>query len=114
MKKVQFKESFRNVIKFYLYFHKIFIRKNKNQRANLGSAGVFIIAILFGSIFFDHISGAVPQKHKEEKVVISINALKIRENFGFIFLLVLLDLYEVLPFLVISKKILSLIFYQAQ
>ena len=98
---------------FICFFIRLLLGRIKIRGESLISVGVFIIAIFFGSIFFDHISDTVPQKHKEEKVDISTNALKIRENFGFIFLLVLLDLYEVLPFLVISKKILTLIFYQA-
>jgi putative transport protein len=79
---------------------------------SLGSAGVFIIALIYGALFSDHLSSTVSQKYKGEKIDISSNALKIIENIGLIFLLDLSALYQVQHFLVILKKILSLIFYQ--
>ena len=52
---------------------------------SLGSAGVFIISLLYGALFSDHISNTVSQKHKGEIIDISANALKIIENIGLIF-----------------------------
>ena len=52
---------------------------------SLGSAGVFIISLLYGALFSDHISNTVSLKHKGEIIDISANALKIIENIGLIF-----------------------------
>ena len=52
---------------------------------SLGSAGVFIIALIYGTLFSDHLSSTVSQKYKGEKIDISSNALKIIENVGLIF-----------------------------
>ena len=52
---------------------------------SLGSAGVFIIALLYGALFSDHLGTTVSQKNKGEKIDISTNALKIIENIGLIF-----------------------------
>ena len=52
---------------------------------SLGSAGVFIIALVYGALFSDHLSSTVSQKYKGEKIDISSNALKIIENVGLIF-----------------------------
>ena len=51
----------------------------------LGTAGVFIVALLFGAFFSDAISSTVIQKLSDGTVVdISSNALKIVENLGLI------------------------------
>ena len=50
----------------------------------LGTAGVFIVALLFGAFFSDAISAAVVQTVGDAKVDISTNALKIIENMGLI------------------------------
>ena len=52
---------------------------------SLGSAGVFIIALIYGALFSDHISSTVSQKVEGKPVDISANALKIVENLGLIF-----------------------------
>ena len=52
---------------------------------SLGSAGVFIIALVYGVLFADHISNTVSQKVDGKSVDISSNALKIFENLGLIF-----------------------------
>ncbi len=96
---------------FMCIFIGLLLGRIKIKGVSLGSAGVFIISLLYGTLFSDHISDTVSQKYKDEKVDISGNALKIIENIGLIFSFVLLDLYQVQPFLAISKKILNLIFY---
>ena len=70
---------------FICIFIGLLLGRIKIKGVSLGSAGVFIIALLFGAIFSDHISDTVSQKHKDEKVDISANALKIIENIGLIF-----------------------------
>ena len=70
---------------FICIFIGLALGRIKIKGVSLGSAGVFIIALLFGAIFSDHISDTVSQKHKDEKVDISANALKIIENIGLIF-----------------------------
>ena len=52
---------------------------------SLGSAGVFIIALIYGALFSDHISNTVSQKVEGKPIDISTNALKIIENLGLIF-----------------------------
>ena len=52
---------------------------------SLGSAGVFIIALIYGALFSDHLSSTVSQKVNGKSVDISTNALKIVENMGLIF-----------------------------
>jgi AspT/YidE/YbjL antiporter-like protein len=53
---------------------------------SLGSAGVFIIALIYGALFSNHLSSTVSQKVSNELTVdISTNALKIVENLGLIF-----------------------------
>ena len=52
---------------------------------SLGSAGVFIIALIYGALFSDHISSTISQKVNGESIDISGNALKIVENIGLIF-----------------------------
>ena len=52
---------------------------------SLGSAGVFIIALIFGALFSDHISSTVSQKVADQAIDISGNALKVVENIGLIF-----------------------------
>ena len=52
---------------------------------SLGSAGVFIIALIYGALFSDHISSTVSQKVDGQPIDISANALKIVENLGLIF-----------------------------
>ena len=51
---------------------------------SLGHSGVFIIALLYGALFSDHISITVSQKYKGEKIDISSNVLKVIENIGLI------------------------------
>ena len=52
---------------------------------SLGSAGVFIIALIYGALFSDHISKTVSQKVNGQPVDISSNALKVVENLGLVF-----------------------------
>ena len=52
---------------------------------SLGSSGVFIIALIYGALFSNHISSTVSQKVNGKTVDISSNALKIVENVGLIF-----------------------------
>lgn len=53
---------------------------------SLGTAGVFIVALLYGALFSDTISQTVTQKLADGTAVdISSNALKIVENVGLIF-----------------------------
>ena len=52
---------------------------------SLGSAGVFIISLIYGALFSDHISITVSQKVDGNSIDISANALKIIENIGLIF-----------------------------
>ena len=52
---------------------------------SLGSAGVFIISLIYGALFSSHLSDTVSQKYKGEKIDISSNGLKIIENLGLIF-----------------------------
>ena len=52
---------------------------------SLGTAGVFIIALIYGALFSDHISSTVSQKVDGQSIDISANALKIVENLGLIF-----------------------------
>ena len=51
---------------------------------SLGHSGVFIIALLYGALFSDHISITVSQKYKGVKIDISSNVLKVIENIGLI------------------------------
>ena len=51
---------------------------------NLGSSGVFILALVYGGLFSGHLSSTVSQKHGDETIDISTNALKIMENMGLI------------------------------
>ena len=55
------------------------------KRISLGSAGVFIIALIYGALFSDHISSTVSQKVAGQSIDISGNALKVVENIGLIF-----------------------------
>ena len=52
---------------------------------SLGSAGVFIVALIYGALFANHISSTVSQKVDSQTIDISANALKIVENIGLIF-----------------------------
>jgi AspT/YidE/YbjL antiporter-like protein len=52
---------------------------------SLGSAGVFIVALIYGALFANHISSTVSQKVASQTIDISANALKIVENIGLIF-----------------------------
>jgi len=51
---------------------------------NLGASGVFIIALIYGALFSDHIKSTVSQKVDGQAIDISSNALKIIENIGLI------------------------------
>lgn len=51
---------------------------------NLGSAGVFVIALLFGAFFGDALGATVTQSVDGQAVDISANALKMVENLGLI------------------------------
>ena len=70
---------------FICIFIGLLLGRIKIKGVCLGSAGVFIISLLYGALFSDHISSTVSQKYKEEKIDISANALKIIENLGLIF-----------------------------
>jgi AspT/YidE/YbjL antiporter-like protein len=52
---------------------------------SLGSAGVFIVALIYGALFANHISSTVSQIVASQTIDISANALKIVENIGLIF-----------------------------
>ena len=52
---------------------------------SLGTAGVFIISLLYGGLFSDHISSTVSTTFQGSSVDISSNALGIVENIGLIF-----------------------------
>ena len=52
---------------------------------SLGSSGVFIIALLYGSLFSSHIKSTISQATKDGKNIdISSNGLKILENIGLV------------------------------
>ena len=51
---------------------------------SLGASGVFIIALIYGALFSDHIKSTVSQKVDGQAIDISSNALKIIENIGLI------------------------------
>lgn len=51
---------------------------------SLGTAGVFIVALLFGALFPDFLKDALTMKAGEEVVSYASNALKIIENLGLI------------------------------
>ena len=51
---------------------------------NLGTAGVFIVALLFGCFFFEPLKGQLMVTGGEDKVAYVDNALKIIETFGLI------------------------------
>lgn len=70
---------------FICIFLGLLLGRIKIKGVSLGSAGVFIIALIYGALFSDHISSTVSQKFKGETVDISANALKIIENVGLIF-----------------------------
>jgi len=71
--------------KFRVIFLGLLIGRIKFKGVSLGSAGVFIIALIYGALFSDHISSTVSQKANGKKVDISSNALKVIENMGLIF-----------------------------
>ena len=52
---------------------------------SLGTAGVFIISLLYGGLFSGHISSTVSQTFEGKTIDISSNALSIVENIGLIF-----------------------------
>ena len=52
---------------------------------SLGTAGVFIISLLYGGLFSSHISSTISQTVNGKAVDISSNALNIVENIGLIF-----------------------------
>ena len=52
---------------------------------NLGSAGTFIIALLYGALFSDHLSSTISKNIDGKNENISSNCLKIVENIGLIF-----------------------------
>ena len=70
---------------FTCIFLGLLIGRIKFKGVSLGSAGVFIIALIYGALFSDHISSTVSQKANGKKVDISSNALKVIENMGLIF-----------------------------
>ncbi len=51
---------------------------------NLGTAGVFVVALLFGAFFGDALSSSVVQNVDGQAIDISANALKMVENLGLI------------------------------
>lgn len=51
---------------------------------NLGTAGVFIVALLFGAFFFDNLGATVTQTVSDGTVSIASSALKIIETIGLI------------------------------
>jgi len=52
---------------------------------SLGTAGVFVVALLYGAVFSEELSSSVVQTVNGTAVDISSNALKIVENIGLIF-----------------------------
>ena len=69
---------------FVCIFIGILLGRITIKGVSLGHSGVFIIALLYGAIFSEHISITVSQKHKGEKIDISSNVLKSLENIGLI------------------------------
>ena len=58
----------------------------KIKGIDLGTAGVFVISLVYGILFSDTLSGTVVQNLSDGTVVdISSNALKIIENLGLVF-----------------------------
>jgi len=70
---------------FICIFIGLLLGRIKIKGVSLGSAGVFIIALIYGALFSEHISSTVSQKYKGEKIDISSNVLKVIENIGLIF-----------------------------
>lgn len=70
---------------FACIFLGLLLGRIKIKGISLGSAGVFIISLIYGALFSDHISSTVSQKVQGKPVDISANALKIVENLGLIF-----------------------------
>ena len=52
---------------------------------SLGTAGVFIVALLFGALFYDEIAGVLTVTSAKETVSYASQALKVIENIGLIF-----------------------------
>ena len=69
---------------FVCIFIGILLGRITIKGVSLGHSGVFIIALLYGALFSDHISITVSQKYKGEKIDISSNVLKVVENIGLI------------------------------
>ena len=70
---------------FISIFIGLLLGRIKIKGISLGSAGVFIIALIYGALFSDHISITVSQQYKGEKIDISSNVLKVIENIGLVF-----------------------------
>ena len=70
---------------FISIFIGLLLGRIKIKGVSLGSAGVFIIALIYGALFSDHISITVSQQYKGEKIDISSNVLKVIENIGLVF-----------------------------
>ena len=70
---------------FVCIFLGLLIGRITIKGVNLGSSGVFIIALLYGALFSSHIKSTISQKTKDNKIIdISSNGLKILENIGLI------------------------------
>ena len=69
---------------FVCIFIGLLIGRIKIKGVSLGHSGVFIIALLYGALFADHISITISQKYNGEKIDISANVLKVIENMGLI------------------------------
>ena len=70
---------------FICIFIGLLLGRIKIKGVSLGSAGVFIVALIYGALFGDHISSTVSQKVGGQTIDISANALKVVENIGLIF-----------------------------
>ena len=77
--------SFLMFSSFVCIFLGLLIGRITIKGVNLGSSGVFIIALLYGALFSSHIKSTISQKTKDNKIIdISSNGLKILENIGLI------------------------------
>ena len=77
--------SFLMFSSFVCIFLGLLIGRITIKGVNLGSSGVFIIALLYGALFSSHIKSTISQKTKDNKSIdISSKGLKILENIGLI------------------------------
>ena len=70
---------------FAIIFFGYLLGRIRIKGISLGSAGVFIIALLFGVLFSTEIGQIITQTVAGEKVDISMNALKVIDTIGLVF-----------------------------